>query len=154
MKDKVTKERLQEMHPAVQQRFEDFINEIEATLHLTIRMEPPLRTFAEQQKIWDQGRTKPGKVVTWAPPGSSYHNYGLAADLVPWKADHSDLDWFYDFKKWKPFAEKHGITCGLDFPEKKQDPDHFQYTAGHNWRELLHKHEIKDFIPGTTYVNL
>lgn len=154
MKDKVTQERLQQLHPYVRQRFEDFINEVETTLNLVIRMEPPLRTFKEQQKLWDQGRTKPGEVVTWAPPGSSYHHYGLAADLVPWRADHSDLDWKYDFKKWKPLADKHGLTWGGDWPKKKYDPDHFQYTAGYNWRDLLHKYEIKDFIAGTEYVTL
>ena len=154
MKDKVTRERLQQLHPAVRERFEAFIDEVETTLNVTIRMEPPLRTFAEQQALWEQGRTKPGKVVTWAPPGSSYHNYGLAADLVPWKMDHTDLDWNYDFKKWKPLADEYQLVWGGDFSKNKYDPDHFQYTAGLSWQDLLHKHDMKDFIPGTEYVNL
>jgi len=154
MKDKITAERIEQLHPDVRERFTDFINEVEQTLGVTIRMEPPLRTFAEQQAIWDRGRTMPGKIVTWAPPGSSYHNYGLAADLCPFKADYSDLDWNYDFSKWKSIATKHGLTWGGDFPKGKTDPDHFQYTAGHNWRDLLHKYETKDFLPGTEYVKL
>jgi peptidoglycan L-alanyl-D-glutamate endopeptidase CwlK len=42
-----------------------------------------LRTHADQAKLYAQGRTTPGKIVTWAKPGSSAHNYGLAWDFVP-----------------------------------------------------------------------
>lgn len=39
------------------------------------------RTYAEQTEIYAQGRTKPGKVVTNAPAGSSNHNFGIAFDV-------------------------------------------------------------------------
>lgn len=154
MEDQITQQRLLELHPAVRQRFEDFINEVEDKFRCIVRMEPPLRSFQTQQDLWDQGRTKPGPIVTWAPPGSSYHNYGLAADLCPFKPDHPDLDWNYDFSKWEGLAIKHGMTWGGTFPKEKTDPDHYEYKAGYNWRDLLHKRELKDFIPGTEYVNL
>ena len=41
------------------------------------------RGISEQEKIYAQGRTSPGNVVTNARPGLSYHNYGLAVDIVP-----------------------------------------------------------------------
>lgn len=40
------------------------------------------RTFAEQAKIYFQGRTTPGPVVTNARPGFSMHNYGIGMDFV------------------------------------------------------------------------
>jgi len=40
------------------------------------------RTFAEQDEIYAQGRTKPGRVVSNAKAGSSIHNYGCAWDYV------------------------------------------------------------------------
>lgn len=40
-------------------------------------------TYAEQMSLWCQGRTQPGKIVTWAKAGESYHNFGLAVDLCP-----------------------------------------------------------------------
>ena len=45
-----------------------------------------MRTWEEQQKLYNQGRTaeskaKGEKIVTNAKPGSSYHNYGLAIDF-------------------------------------------------------------------------
>jgi peptidoglycan L-alanyl-D-glutamate endopeptidase CwlK len=39
------------------------------------------RTWAEQDAIYAQGRTKPGKIVTKARGGESRHNFGLAIDL-------------------------------------------------------------------------
>ncbi len=42
-----------------------------------------LRTFAEQDALFAQGRTKPGNIVTKARGGQSNHNYGLAVDMYP-----------------------------------------------------------------------
>lgn len=39
------------------------------------------RTYAEQDAIYAQGRTKPGNKVTNAPAGSSNHNFGIAFDV-------------------------------------------------------------------------
>lgn len=40
------------------------------------------RTAAEQAKLYFQGRTVPGRIVTNARPGFSVHNYGAAIDFV------------------------------------------------------------------------
>lgn len=40
------------------------------------------RTVAEQNALYAQGRTQPGNIVTRTPGGSSWHNYGLAVDVV------------------------------------------------------------------------
>jgi nucleoid-associated protein YgaU len=52
-----------------------------------------MRTIAEQNDLYAQGRTKPGKVVTWVRGGGSYHNYGLAVDFA--------------FHGGAPYSEKH-----------------------------------------------
>ena len=31
---------------------------------------------------------------------------------------------------------------------------HFEKSFGYTWRQLKAKHDKKDFIPGTTYVNI
>ena len=41
------------------------------------------RSFDTQAKLYAQGRTAHGKIVTNAKPGQSFHNYGLAYDGVP-----------------------------------------------------------------------
>jgi len=40
------------------------------------------RTFAAQHALYEQGRTKPGKIVTNADSGESPHNFGLSIDFA------------------------------------------------------------------------
>ena len=48
---------------------------------ITIEVISGLRSWTQQAALYAQGRTKPGRIVTKARPGSSWHNYGLAIDL-------------------------------------------------------------------------
>lgn len=50
------------------------------------------RTLARQQELFDQGRTKPGKIVTWTM--KSKHLDGDAVDLVPFPVDWNDTKKF------------------------------------------------------------
>lgn len=164
MKDSISQQRIKLLHPKVQEKFKAFIEDAENELGIVLRIVQGLRTFEEQQAIYDQGRTKPGKVVTNAKPGSSYHQYGLAIDLGVLK--DKTIDWNYDYRKINNFADKHDIIWGADWDndgktkadgdkdESLVDAPHFQYTLGWTWRKLLKKYLNKDFIPGTTYVNI
>lgn len=152
MKDPHNSKMVENLHPAVRGIFQAFIEEAENDLALTLRIVQGLRTFAQQQAIYNQGRTTPDSIVTKAKPGQSYHNYGLAIDVVPVIKNGRELDWEYDFDKLEPSAIKYGITWGGTW--KSPDRDHFELTMGHNWRELLEKYNAKDFIQGTNYVNL
>jgi len=56
---------------------------------ITIEVISGLRSWQQQAALYARGRTKPGlkggygegNYVTKAPPGSSWHNYGLAVDF-------------------------------------------------------------------------
>lgn len=52
-----------------------------------------LRTIAEQDALYAQGRSKPGKVVTNARGGYSYHNFGVAVDYVLLMPDGKSVSW-------------------------------------------------------------
>lgn len=41
------------------------------------------RSEKEQNELYEQGRTRPGKIVTHVRGGYSLHNHGLAIDIVP-----------------------------------------------------------------------
>lgn len=58
------------------------------------------RTLARQQELYAQGRTKPGKVVTWTM--KSKHIEGLAVDLAP--LDESGAIPWGDFAAFKEIA--------------------------------------------------
>jgi peptidoglycan LD-endopeptidase CwlK len=57
-----------------------------------------VRTPARQKELYAQGRTKPGKKVTWTLNSNHFINpktgYGQAVDLVPFPVDWSDLKKF------------------------------------------------------------
>jgi hypothetical protein len=70
------------------------------------------RSTKRQSELWAQGRSLPGVRVTSQRPGLSYHNYGLAADLVlfidgkwTWADEHIPT-----YKKAGPFLEAQGLT--------------------------------------------
>ena len=84
MKDQKTIERIQLLHPKLRDEALEMYDEIVEALtgSAACRFAYTLRTFAEQDVLYAQGRSKPGKVVTNAKGGQSYHNYGLAIDIV------------------------------------------------------------------------
>ena len=81
MVDKVTQDRISKLHPSVRDEVTKIIEEINTkflTGRAKVRIAQGLRTFAEQDALYAQGRTKPGKKVTNAKGGQSVHNYGFA----------------------------------------------------------------------------
>ena len=56
------------------------------------------RTDAEQEELYAQGRTAPGRIVTYKRGGESIHNTdpSCAVDVVPWPIDWSDHSRFIE----------------------------------------------------------
>lgn len=84
MIDQKTLDRIQLLHPKLRSEAGAIYSEIEQALkgRAICRFAYTLRTFAEQDALYAQGRTKPGARVTNAKGGQSYHNYGMAIDIV------------------------------------------------------------------------
>jgi peptidoglycan LD-endopeptidase CwlK len=85
------------------------------------------RTYAEQNAIYAQGRTKPGKIVTKAQGGQSWHNFGIAFDIGIFSADgktyHGESK---DYKTVGGMGKAIGLEWGGDW--KFVDEPHFQYN--------------------------
>lgn len=73
---------LDDLDPRVKPKVESFLAACKAA-GIEILVTCTLRTYEEQAKLYAQGRTEPGKIVTRAKPGQSAHNAGLALDVVP-----------------------------------------------------------------------
>lgn len=89
-----------------------------------------LRTMAEQQALYDQGRTTPGNIVTNAKPGSSWHNFGLAFDVAV--VVNGKPTWPNDAALWKRIGDigkAAGLVWGGDF-KSFVDMPHFEYHPG------------------------
>ena len=84
---------------------------------LTFRVTQGLRSWNEQAKLYAQGRTEPGPIVTNAPPGYSQHQFGLAVDIVPMGINDIP-DWDENHPIWKRLiqvGESLGLTAGAEF---------------------------------------
>jgi len=80
------------------------------------------RSLAEQDALYAQGRSAPGKIVTNARAGQSWHNFGLAIDLVDLGPNDSydESDWeATDYKAWP----KLGLGLGLAWGSMWTHPD-------------------------------
>jgi peptidoglycan L-alanyl-D-glutamate endopeptidase CwlK len=155
MKDQKTLERIQLLHPKLRDEASELYGEIVASLtgSAICRFAYTLRTFAEQDALFAQGRSKPGKVVTNAKGGQSYHNYGLAIDIVlildkdkngtfetaSWdvKSDF-DGDKKADWMEVVQIFKRYGFEWGGDW--KFLDLPHFQKSFGKSIYELRALH--------------
>ena len=93
------------------------------------------RSEAEQADLYAQGRTKFGKIVTDAPAGWSFHNYGVAIDIAPVALflpleERGALAWYSipRFENVAREAKEIGLTWG--YAEWGFDRPHFHYTQG------------------------
>ena len=133
--DKHSDNRLANTHPRAKAKFIELIVKAEQELGKKLRVTSGLRTIAEQNELYAQGRTKTGKIVTNAKGGSSYHNFGLAIDVV--EIQGAEALWKNpDWKKIGSFGKKLGLEWGGDWISIKDNP-HFQMSFGKSTKELL-----------------
>jgi peptidoglycan L-alanyl-D-glutamate endopeptidase CwlK len=143
------------LHPKLRDEALELYDEIVASLtgSAICRFAYTLRTFAEQDALFAQGRSKPGKRVTNARGGQSYHNYGLAIDIVlildkdkngtfetaAWdvKSDF-DGDKKADWMEVVQIFKRYGFEWGGDW--KFLDLPHFQKSFGKSIYELKSLH--------------
>lgn len=169
MRDKISEQRVALLHPKIRDEVKILIEQAEETLgkFIAIRVVQGLRTFAEQDALYAQGRTKPGNIVTNSRAGASFHNYGTAIDFaLLYDKDHDGtfetLSWNLmedmnkdGIKDWDQVVsvfEHNNYLWGGSFHSIKDNP-HLEKITGLGWRQFLAKYNGKEFIPGTQYVN-
>lgn len=88
------------------------------------------RDVESQNAIYAQGRTKPGRIVTNAKGGQSFHNYKLAFDFVPIVNGKAMWNDARAFKRCRQIGESLGLE-GLSF-----EMAHLQWTGGLSLAQL------------------
>lgn len=124
----INSRRLEDLHPKVQELCKKFILEC-GKEDITVLITSTFRDFEYQNALYAQGRTKPGKKVTNAKGGQSFHNFKVAFDFVPivnGKAQWSDLNLF---KRCGAIAKSVGLEWAGDWKTFKEYA-HCQYTNG------------------------
>lgn len=147
--DNATVNRIKLIHPALREEVTEIYNDICDRLkgRASCRFTHTLRTFKEQDEIYAQGRTKPGKIVSNAKSGRSWHNYGMAIDIVllvgggvSWDISTDfDGDGRADWIEVVQVFKEHGWEWGGDWQFK--DYPHFQKTFGQTIAGMLKKYQ-------------
>lgn len=163
--DKLTIERIKTMHPTLRTKLLKDYTDANNLLGkgVRLRFSYTLRTFAEQDALFLK-RPK----VTNAKGGQSYHNYGLAFDIVmlydnngdgifeeaSWDTKRDgDRDGVADWLEVTRLFESRGWENGFISNGKKWDYPHFQLKGIPPWKELLKRYNNKEFVEGN-YVRL
>lgn len=131
--------RLDRLHPAVRTRGAALLD-LCSHAGLAVLVSQGMRTWEEQNALYAKGRTVPplGRkfVVTMAKGGQSYHNFGLAFDIVVLDAV-GKADWDINHPGWRTagaLGKSVGLEWGGDWTKLKDFP-HFQYTGGLSLRQ-------------------
>lgn len=128
--------RIEDLEPETERLCRDFMRDT-AAAKILLRITHTLRTMDEQGKLYAQGRTLPGKVVTRARPGKSPHNWGMAFDVcfdgkAPYPKESDP--------RWQQIGEI-GEALGLSWGGPNGKGDRFTWDRPHferlGWKKLI-----------------
>lgn len=123
---------LDELHPIVKEKVQQFIQKCDEN-GIDLLVTSTYRDFESQNALYAQGRTAPGKKVTNAKGGQSWHNWRVAVDVVPLRNGKpvwgtTGADW----ELWEAVGNI-GESVGLEWAGRWKtfkEFAHFQYTGG------------------------
>ncbi len=128
--DERTEKNLATLNPKVQALFRAFFRKLipfMAAHGVVPKIISGNRTYEEQNALYAQGRTKPGKIVTNARGGHSNHNFQLAGDIGLFRngeyLEESSL-----YRVAGPIGESVGLEWGGRW--EFSDEPHYQYKSG------------------------
>ena len=120
---------LNELLPQVKTKVEHFIQLCKDN-NIDLLVTSTYRDLESQAALYSQGRTSPGKIVTNAGPGDSYHNWRCAIDVVP--LVNGKADWDGSHPVWAEIGRL-GKDAGLEWAGEWvhfKELAHFQYSGG------------------------
>lgn len=125
----INSRKLEDLLPPVRERVERMIAACDAE-GIDLLVTSTYRDNASQEALYAQGRTAPGRIVTNARSGQSYHNYRCAVDVVPIR--NGKAIWNAKDPIWQrigTLGKAAGLEWAGDWKRFKEFP-HFQYTGG------------------------
>lgn len=133
---------VKQLHPWLQHKLDKLVKECEKQ-GLKVGIGECFRTVAEQNVLYAQGRSKPGKVVTNAKGDSfsSQHQWGVAVDLFQ---NIKGKEWEEAFfKKVAKIAKsnKIGLGWGGDWTSFKDTPHFYLKKWGSTTAKLKSKYK-------------
>lgn len=126
---------IKDLHLKVQVLCNQFISKCKEA-GITVIITATLRDNEAQNALYAQGRTKPGKIITNAKAGQSYHNYGLAFDFCPMVDSKCAWNDTLLFIKCGTIGESLGLEWAGRWVKFKEMA-HCQFTGGLTLADLL-----------------
>ena len=126
---KTTCRDINELHPVAQKACRLFLAECKKE-GLPVLITETYRSPERQDYLYEQGRTRPGKVVTWTR--DSRHESRMAWDVCKNTKGHEYSDQMF-FNRCGAIARRLGITWGGDW--KTPDTPHFEVTKDWKYEE-------------------
>ena len=119
---------LSDLNPKVAAMCSEFINRCKVA-GIDVIITSTYRDAESQNELYAQGRTKPGKKVTNAKAGQSYHNWRVAFDFCP--IVNGKCQWGDDalWTKCGEIAEGIGLEWAGRWT-KFRETAHCQFTGG------------------------
>ena len=111
-----------------------------------VRILSGTRSYAEQDALFEQGRSKPGLIVTHARGGQSNHNFGLAWDIGLFATDGSYLDESPLYEEVPTAGLSPELEWGGNWANFKDRP-HYQLATGKDLATIR-----TDFETGVAFV--
>lgn len=136
MLDAASESRLVQLHPLLVEKIRSLADMYQAEYpDDALEVVQGLRSWAQQAELWAKGRDGQGNVVdeaqivTKAPPGHSWHEFGLAADCCP-RLLKSKPNWDDGNPKWQRYGQM-AESLGLVWGGRWHRPDlpHVQLTG-------------------------
>lgn len=125
----INSRKLEDLLPPVRARVERMIADCKAE-GIDLLVTSTYRDNASQDALYAQGRTTPGRIVTNARSGQSFHNYRCAVDVVPIR--NGKAIWNAKDPIWQRIGAI-GKAAGLEWAgdwKRFRELAHFQYTGG------------------------
>lgn len=128
--DNRSEQNIRTLHLQAQEAARVFLGAF-ANAEYTVRIISGNRTYAEQNAIYAQGRTKPGKIVSNAKGGQSNHNFAIAWDIgIFVNGKYLPESPFYKAAATVALAATVGVEWGGHWT--KPDRPHYQLVTGRN----------------------
>ena len=124
----INSRKIEDLHPIVAEKCRKFIELCDAQ-GIDILITSTYRDIESQNELYAQGRTKPGKIVTKAKGGQSFHNWRVAFDFVPLLNGKPAWNDTALFTRCGEIGESVGLEWAGRWVRFKELA-HFQYTNG------------------------
>lgn len=121
--------KLEDLNPPTRKRTEKFLASC-AAAGIDVLIYCTYRDNAEQDELYKQGRAKPGKIVTNARGGDSWHNHRSAFDFVPLVGGKPQWGDASLYAKCGKIGEECGLEWAGRWSGSLKENAHMQYRGG------------------------